>query len=239
MGEIKPGDSLAEKLSLALKARHLRLLAGDILVLKHKIVSKVEGQVVALRDVKPSPAARRWADSHGLDARVSHLALTQARRVVRQRNGVLITETRHGWICANSGVDVSNVDGGESAILLPVDADRSASRIHRGLKEKFGLSIPVIISDSFGRPWREGLADVAIGLAGMRAFRDYRGQHDRFGYSLRVSLEAVADELAGAAGLVCGKLAGVPACIIRGFAFPKGRGRAKDLIRPAARDLFR
>ena len=239
MGEIKPGYALVEKISLALKARRVRLIAGDILVLKHKIVSKAEGQVVALRAVKPSPAAKRWADSHELDARVSQLALDQAGRVVRQRNGVLITETRHGWICANSGVDVSNVDGGESAILLPMDADRSAAPIHRAMKKKFGISIPVIISDSFGRPWREGLTDVAIGLAGMRAFRDYRGLHDRFGYSLRVSLEAVADELAGVAGLVCGKLAGVPACIIRGFPFPKGRGRAKDLIRPAARDLFR
>jgi coenzyme F420-0:L-glutamate ligase/coenzyme F420-1:gamma-L-glutamate ligase len=170
---------------------------------------------------------------------VSELALAQARRIVRQRNGVLITQTRHGWICANSGVDVSNVDGGATAVLLPRDADRSAAHLHRVLKKKFGVHVPVIISDSFGRPWREGLTEVAIGIAGMSAFRDYRGQTDSFGYALRVSLEAVADELACVAGLVCGKLTGVPACIIRGFRYSGMRGRAKDLIRPAARDLFR
>lgn len=239
LGVIKPGDSIAQEVLSALKTHHLRLLAGDILVLKHKIVSKSEGRVVALRRVKPSRIALQWAQAHGLDPRVSHLALAEAKRIVRRRNGVLITETRHGWICANSGVDVSNVDGGQSAVLLPADADRSAAAIHRALKKKIGVSVPVIISDSFGRPWREGLTDVAIGLAGMRAFRDYRGMLDSSGYSLRVSLEAVADELAGVAGLVCGKLTGVPACIIRGFAFPRGRGSAKDLIRPAARDLFR
>jgi coenzyme F420-0:L-glutamate ligase / coenzyme F420-1:gamma-L-glutamate ligase len=239
MGEIKPGDLVPQKIFLALKSSRLRLLPGDILVLKHKIVSKAEGQVVALRDVKPSPSATRWAQAHFLDARVSHLALSQAKRIVRQRNGVLITETRHGWICANSGVDVSNVDGGTSAILLPHDADRSAAQIYRALKKKFGVAVPVIISDSFGRPWREGLTEVAIGLAGMRAFRDYRGQRDNFGYALRVSLEATADELACVAGLVCGKLTGVPACIIRGFHYSAGPGRARDLIRPAARDLFR
>ena len=239
MGAIVPSDSIVEKISAALKSHRLRLLVGDILVLKHKIVSKAEGRVVALGDVKASPAARRWAKAHDLDPRVSHLALAEARRIVRQRNGVLITETRHGWICANSGVDVSNVDGGKSAVLLPADADRSAANIRRGLKKKFRIGIPVIISDSFGRPWREGLTDVAIGVAGMSVFRDYRGRRDGFGYSLRVSLEAVADELAGVAGLVCGKLTGVPACIIRGFIFAEGRGSAKDLIRPAARDLFR
>jgi len=239
MGEVRPGDSIPEKIFEALRTRRLRLVAGDILVLKHKIVSKAEGQLVALKDVKPSRAAQRWARAHDLDARVSELALSQARRIVRQRNGVLITETRHGWICANSGVDVSNVDGGTSAVLLPKDADGSAAHIHRALKKKFRVHVPVIISDSFGRPWRDGLTEVAIGLAGMPAFRDYRGQRDRFGYSLRVSLEAVADELACVAGLVCGKLTGVPACIIRGFRYSGTRGRAKDLIRPAARDLFR
>ena len=239
MGAIHPGDSIPQKIVDALRARRLPLVAGDILVLKHKIVSKAEGQVVSLKSVKPSRSARRWAQAHGLDPRVSELALSQARRIVRRRNGVLITQTRHGWICANSGVDVSNVDGGASAVLLPKDADRSAAYIHRVLKKKFGAHVPVIISDSFGRPWREGLTEVAIGLAGMPAFRDYRGQHDRFGYALRVSLEAVADELACAAGVVCGKMTGVPACIIRGFRYSAVRGRAKDLIRPAARDLFR
>ncbi len=239
MGEIKPGDSIPEKIISTLEASRFRLRPGDILVVKHKIVSKSEGRVVALREVKPSRAAQRWAQRHGLDARVSQLALDQAQRVVRQRKGVLITETRQGWVCANSGVDVSNVDGGDSAVLLPKDADDSAAQIHRAIRKKTGLLVPVIISDSFGRPWREGLTEVAIGVAGMRAFRDYRGQRDRYGYPLRVSLEAVADELACVAGLVCGKLSGVPACIIRGFRFTVAPGTAKELIRPKERDLFR
>jgi coenzyme F420-0:L-glutamate ligase / coenzyme F420-1:gamma-L-glutamate ligase len=152
---------------------------------------------------------------------------------------VLITETRHGLICANSGVDVSNVDGGRHALLLPKDPDASAARLHREIKKRLRLSIPVIITDSFGRPWREGLTEVAIGVAGMQALHDYRGDQDPSGYSLRVSIEAVADELACAAGLVCGKLARTPACIVRGFKYRPARGRARDLIRPATTDLFR
>ena len=167
------------------------------------------------------------------------MALAESKRVVRRKRGVLITETRHGLICANSGVDVSNVDGGRHALLLPKDPDRSAAQLHRELKKRLNLSIPVIITDSFGRPWREGLTEVAIGVAGMKALHDYRGDRDPHGYPLRVTIEAVADELACAAGLVCGKLARTPACIIRGFHYRPGRGRAQDLIRPAATDLFR
>jgi coenzyme F420-0:L-glutamate ligase/coenzyme F420-1:gamma-L-glutamate ligase len=163
----------------------------------------------------------------------------ESRRVVRRKRGVLITETRHGLICANSGVDVSNVNGGGHALLLPKDPDRSAAQLHRALKKRLKLSIPVIITDSFGRPWREGLTEVAIGVAGMKALHDYRGDRDPHDYPLRVTIEAVADELACAAGLVCGKLARTPACIIRGFRYQPGRGRARDLIRSAATDLFR
>ena len=171
--------------------------------------------------------------------RVIELALSESKRVVRRKRGVLITETHHGFVCANSGVDVSNVDGGRHALLLPKDADASAARLHRALKKHFGLAIPVIVTDSFGRPWREGLTEVAIGIAGMKAVHDYRGQRDPHGYPLRVSIDAVPDELACAAGLVCGKLARTPACIIRGFRYQAGRGRARDLIRPARQDLFR
>jgi coenzyme F420-0:L-glutamate ligase/coenzyme F420-1:gamma-L-glutamate ligase len=153
--------------------------------------------------------------------------------------GVIIAETRQGFVCANSGVDLSNVDGGTSAVLLPRDPDRSARALHRSLKRKLGLSIPVIIADSFGRPWREGLCEVAIGAAGLRVLRDFRGQRDPYGYRLRVTVEAIADELASMAGLVCGKLSRAPACIIQGFPYQPGRGRARDLIRPPARDLFR
>jgi len=239
IAEVRPGDKLAAIILEALASQGTEPEAGDILVVTHKIVSKAEGQMVALDAVQPRPEARRWARAHGLDARVVELALREAVRVVRKRKGVLITETRHGFVCANSGVDVSNVDGGRSAVLLPRDPDRSARRLHRELKTRTGVAIPVIISDTFGRPWREGLAEVAIGMAGMKAFRDFRARRDPFGYRLRVSLEAVADELAAMAGLVCGKLSRVPACIIRGFAYEPGRGRARDLIRPPERDLFR
>jgi coenzyme F420-0:L-glutamate ligase / coenzyme F420-1:gamma-L-glutamate ligase len=237
--EIRPGDSLLEKLLSALSHPKRRLRTGDILVLKHKIVSKSEGQLVNLDSIRPSRNSRAWAHRYSLDARVTELALAQSRRVLRRRRGVLITETSHGFICANSGVDVSNVDGGRKALLLPKNADRSAARLHRALKKTLRLSIPVIISDSFGRPWREGLTEVAIGVAGMKALHDYRRRRDPHGYLLRVSVEAVADELACAAGLVCGKLARVPASIVRGFRYRPGRGSAHDLIRPVADDLFR
>jgi coenzyme F420-0:L-glutamate ligase/coenzyme F420-1:gamma-L-glutamate ligase len=165
--------------------------------------------------------------------------LEQSTRVVRRKHGVLITETRQGLVCANSGIDVSNVNGGRHALLLPADPDLSALELHRALKKRLKLSIPVLISDTFGRPWREGLTEVAIGIAGMKAIHDDRGKRDPSGYVLRVSLEAVADELACAAGLVCGKLTRTPACIIRGFPYRRARGTARELLRPAANDLFR
>jgi coenzyme F420-0:L-glutamate ligase/coenzyme F420-1:gamma-L-glutamate ligase len=237
--DIQPGDSLAEKFLQSLKRHKLSFLRGDILVIKHKIVSKAEGQLVALDQIKPTAASRAWARRYDLDARVIELVLRESRRIVRRQRGVLITETRHGFICANSGVDVSNVDGGRHALLLPRNPDRSAAQLHGNLKKLLRISIPVIISDSFGRPWREGLTEAAIGVAGMHALDDYRGHRDHHGYTLRASIEAVADELACAAGLVCGKLAGTPACIIRGFVYKPGKGNAHDLIRPAKNDLFR
>ena len=237
--EVHPGQSLPKLLLQAIKRQKHRLQQGDILIVKHKIVSKAEGQLVELRTIDPSPASRSWARRYGLDARVIELAIAQSRRVVRRRRGVLITETPHGLICANSAVDVSNVDGGHHALLLPKDPDRSALQIHAALKKTLHLSIPVIITDTFGRAWREGLTEVAIGVAGMKALHDYRGCRDAHNYKLRASIEADADQLACAAGLVCGKLTRTPACIIRGFAYQSGRGTARDLIRPAANDLFR
>jgi coenzyme F420-0:L-glutamate ligase/coenzyme F420-1:gamma-L-glutamate ligase len=237
--EIRPGDSIPEKLLATLRRTKLRLTRGDILVIKHKIVSKAEGQVVDLSSISPSTTSRAWGKRFGVDPRVTELALAHSKRVVRRKRGVLITETRHGFICANSGIDVSNVDGGRHALLLPTDPDDSAGDICRELKKHLKIAIPVIISDSFGRPWREGLTEVAIGVAGMKAMHDYRGKKDPHGYPLRVSIDAVADELACAAGLVCGKLARTPACIIRGFRYQPAPGRARDLIRPAAADLFR
>jgi len=237
--EIKTGDSLAEIIIQSLGEQNLAFESGDILVVKHKVVSKAEGRLVDLATIKPSAASVAWAKKYKLDGRVIEIALRESRAVIRRKNGVLITETRHGFICANSGVDVSNVDGGGHAVLLPADPDRSARELHRALKKRTALAIPVLITDSFGRAWREGLVDFCIGIAGMKALRDDRGHRDSHGYKLHASLEAIADELAAAAGLVCGKLNRTPACIIRGFRYEPAGGRTRDLLRPAASDLFR
>jgi len=237
--DIQPGDLLAEKLTASMRQRKIAFAPGDILVVKHKVVSKAEGRVIDLATIDPSNESIAWARKYKLDARVIELAMRESRAVIRRKNGVLITETQHGFICANSGVDVSNVDGGRHALLLPSDPDRSARKLHQELKKSTRLAIPVIITDTFGRPWREGLVDFCIGIAGMKALRDDRGQHDPHGYTLQASLEAIADELAAAAGLLCGKLNRTPACIIRGFTYEPARGRTHDLLRPTANDLFR
>ncbi len=237
--EIEPGDPLADKLLESLRALDVEFESGDILLVKHKIVSKAEGRIVDLATIRPSAASVAWAKKYYLDARLIELALQESRAVIRRKNGVLITETQHGFICANSGVDVSNVDGGRHALLLPADPDRSARKLHREIEKRTALAIPVLITDTFGRPWREGLVDFCVGIAGMKAVRDDRGRRDPYGYILHASLEAVADELACAAGLVCGKLNRMPACIVRGFRYERGRGRSRDLLRPEANDLFR
>jgi len=237
--EIKPGDSIADKLLQSLRRHKISFAPGDILLVKHKIVSKAEDCFVDLATINPSEGSIAWAKKYKLDPRVIELALRESRAVIRRKNGVLITETHHGFVCANSGVDVSNVDGGHHALLLPADPERSARKLHRELKQRTGIAIPVVITDTFGRPWREGLVDFCIGIAGMKVLRDDRGRRDPHGYTLQASLEAVADELACAAALVCGKLNRTPACIIRGFPYEPGRGRARDLLRPKANDLFR
>lgn len=237
--EIHPEDLIADQLLEATRRNRLKFQAGDILVVKHKIISKAEGCLVRLDTIDPSPASIAWGKQYQLDPRVIELALRESRSVIRCQNGVLITETHHGFLCANSGVDVSNVSGGNYAALLPEDSDRSAANLRRELKKRTGLAIPVIISDSFGRPWREGLVDFAIGIAGLKPLRDDRGHRDPHGYKLKASIEAVADELAAAAGLVCGKLNRTPACIIRGFKYEPGAGIVKNLLRPASADLFR
>ena len=238
-GEIQTGDSLPEKLLAAMRRQRLRLRSGDILVVKHKIVSKSEGRMVDLETVKPSAESIAWAKKYNLDARVVELALRESRSIIRRQNGVLITETRHGFLCANSGIDVSNVDGGRHAVLLPESPDRSAATLRREFKKRTGAAVAVIITDSFGRPWREGLTEFAIGISGMKPLRDDRGRRDLYGYKLQASVEAVADELACAAGLVCGKLNRVPACIVRGFRYEAEVGGVRHLLRPAGNDLFR
>jgi len=236
---IKAGDDLVELIASSLKRNGVEPRARDVLVVAQKIVSKAEGRMVDLATIQPSPESIAWAKKYKLDARVIELALRESRAVIRRKNGVLITETQHGFICANSGVDVSNVDGGKHALLLPIDPDRSARKVQREIKKQTGIDIPVLITDTFGRPWREGLVDFCIGIAGMKPLRDDRGCHDPYGYLLHASLEAIADELAAAAGLVCGKLNRTPACIVRGFTHEPARGGARDLLRSEADDLFR
>jgi coenzyme F420-0:L-glutamate ligase / coenzyme F420-1:gamma-L-glutamate ligase len=238
-GEIEADDSILGALLDSLHRVNRKFQPGDILVMKHKLVSKAEGEIVNLSTIRPSRTSLAWARKYRLDARVIELALRESRSVIRRKNGVLITETRHGFLCANSGVDVSNVDGGRHAVLLPRDPDGSARKLHRELKRRTGLSIPVLITDSFGRPWREGLVDFCIGIAGMKSLRDERGRRDPHGYRLHASVEAIADELAAAAGMVCGKLNRTPACIVRGLRYEAGTGRTRDLLRKQKNDLFR
>ncbi len=238
MPEIVPGDDLAGLIIDAVARRSLSIEHGNIFVVAQKIVSKSEGQIVELDSIAPSKRAVRWAAKHRKDARVIELALWQAKRIVRMEKGVLIAETHHGFICANAGVDTSNTAEG-TAVLLPENPDHSARRLKTKLAKQFGVSVAVLISDTFGRPWREGLVNVALGVAGIDALVDYRGKRDASGKALRATILAVADELASAAELVMGKSNAIPVALIRGVALPQRLGSGRDLIRPVERDLFR
>jgi coenzyme F420-0:L-glutamate ligase/coenzyme F420-1:gamma-L-glutamate ligase len=239
IGEIAPGDDLASIMLMALERQALALADGDVLVVTQKIVSKAEGRIVNPDGVEPSHMARMVAAQGHKDARYYEVVLRESRRIVRMDRGVLITETPHGLICANAGVDESNVDGGRSVTLLPIDSDASAAALRATLRERCGATVAVIISDTFGRPWREGQVNVAIGVAGMAPLADYAGQPDTYGYMMRASIIAVADELASAAELVMGKIDAAPVAIIRGYAYTPAEGSAKQLIRAPEKDLFR
>lgn len=239
MPEVRTGDDLAALILEAARGQGADIEDGDVLVVTQKVVSKAEGRLVDLRQVEPSPHARELAAQTGKDARLVEVILRESRRIVRQEGGVIICETKHGFVCANAGVDTSNVGGGMVS-LLPQNPDQSAERIRAAIQEsKAGASVAVIVSDTFGRPWREGHTNVAIGVAGMSPIKGYVGQRDPHGYVLRVSTMAVADELAAAAELVMGKLSRVPVAIVRGFDYQRAEGSAQELIRPAERDLFR
>ena len=227
--EIEEGDDLARLLADA-AARMGGFETGDILVVAQKAVSKVEGRVVALADIEPSEEARAHAGDG--DPRHVEVILRETARVVRSRPPLVIAETRHGFVCASAGVDASNAPGADTVVLLPVDPDASARALHERLK------VAVIVSDSFGRPFRHGTTDVAIGVAGLPPLRDLRGTRDRSGYELKTTQIAVADEIAGAAELVMGKAAGIPAAIVRGLQL-EGDGSARELVMPPDRDLFR
>lgn len=239
MPEVRPGDDLASVILGAAQRQGLALEDGDVVVVTQKIVSKAEGRIVALDTVDPGPFARQIAEQWEKDARVVEIVLRESARIVRMDHGVMICETKHGLICANAGVDSSNVEQLGTVSLLPDDPDTSAEAIRKRIEEAAGVSLAVIITDTFGRPWREGHVNFAIGVAGMRPLLDYMGQTDPAGYELRVTRMAVADELAAAAELAQGKLDRVPAAVVRGYAYPRGCGTAKELLRDPERDLFR
>ncbi len=236
--EIHRGDDLAGLVVQAARAQETPLEAGDLLVVSQKIVSKTEGRIVSLASVVPSREAAEIAEEIGRDPRLVEVILRESRRVVRKAPGVLIVETHHGWICANAGVDQSNVDV-ETACLLPEDSDRSARQLRERFRGLTGHDLGIIIADTFGRPWREGLTNVAIGVAGLEPIKSYLGEKDPAGYVLQATILAVADELASAAEPVMGKLDRIPVVIIRGLDWPRGETGSRALIRDPARDLFR
>jgi coenzyme F420-0:L-glutamate ligase/coenzyme F420-1:gamma-L-glutamate ligase len=241
--EIRIRDDLGAILGDALERTPgaLPLTERDVLVVTQKVVSKAEGAIVDLTGIVPGADAVEFAERYGRDARQVQVVLDEARRVVRMEEGVLITETPHGFVCANGGVDASNVgpDSGSLVTLLPRDPDASAAGIRAAIRERFGVDVPVIVSDSFGRPWRWGIVDVAIGVSGLLPLDDLRGVPDADGRVMRSTVRAVADELASAAELGLGKTAGRPAAIVRGAEFSRGQGSIRDVVMPALNDLFR
>ena len=238
IGEVRRGDDIAALIVEAAARQSTPVLAGDLLVIGQKIVSKAEGRVVKLADVTPSPIAIAMAPALGKEPPLVEVILRESRRVVRMAQGVIITETHHGWVCANAGVDQSNVDA-DTVALLPEDSDRSARGVRDRVRTLTGLDVLVIITDTFGRPWREGLTNIAIGVAGFAPLRSYLGERDPAGRPLQATILALADELAGAAEPVMGKLDRIPAAIVRGLTLSAAEEGSKPLVREPARDLFR
>ena len=237
--QIKPGDDLPAILLKAIDDAKVGLKDGDILVMCQKIVSKAEGAVVDLRTVTPSPFAIQIADMWEKDPRMVEVVLTESSRIVRMKNGVVITESKHGWVCANSGVDASNTIADDIVILLPEDPDASARQIRLTIEQQRHIAMGVIITDTFGRPWRDGLVEFALGVSGLDPLDDQRGEEDLQGRELHHTVIAVADELAAAAGLLMEKSAAMPAVLIRGYRFKPADVGSEALKRPADADLFR
>jgi coenzyme F420-0:L-glutamate ligase/coenzyme F420-1:gamma-L-glutamate ligase len=240
--EVVPGNDLGALLGAAIERTPgvLPLVESDVLVVTQKIVSKAEGALVDLTTVEPRPEAVEYGERWDRDPRQIEVVLREARRVVRMERGVLITETPHGFVCANGGVDASNVGpaSGSVVTLLPVDPDASAARIRTALRDRFGVDVAVLVSDSFGRPWRWGIVDVAIGVSGLAPIEDLRGSPDHDGRIMRSTVRATADELASAAELAFGKTAARPAAIVRGANPVRGEGSIRDLLMPREFDLF-
>ena len=237
--EIHPGDDLAHLIAEAVRREGLAPCRGTVLVAAQKIVSKAEGAIVDLGTITPSPRAVSFAQDHDKDPRLVELVLRQSKRIVRMERGILIVETHHGFICANAGVDRSNVPGDDHAAVLPQDPDRSAANLREGLRERLGIDLAVVVSDTFGRPWRRGQVNVALGVAGFDALKDARGGRDRQGRPLTATVPATADEIAAAAGLLMTKDAGRPLVFVEGLRLEPAEGTAQDLLREPQQDLFR
>lgn len=235
---IQNGDDLGRIIASAAEKQGVGVRDGDVIVVTQKIVSKAEGRLVDLEEVEPSEFAKEIAARTDRDPRHVEVILRESSRIVKMKRQVLIVETKHGFVSANAGVDRSNVQEG-LICLLPEDPNESARKIRDRIRELTGRQVAVIVTDTWGRPWRLGQVDFAIGVAGMSPFRDYRGETDMFGYELSVTNIAVADELASAAELAKGKLKNIPAVIIRGYDYPMEEGSARDMVRPLEEDLFR
>ena len=238
MKEVAIGQDVAQLIIDACMKRGISIKNHDVLVITHKIISKAEGRVLELSAVTPSIFAKKAGAHIGKDPRQVEVILTESRRLVKMVRGLIIAETSHGFVCANAGVDQSNVDLGK-IVLLPKRPDESARKIRDRIREELKAEVAVIIYDTFGRPWREGQVDVAIGLSGIEPFADYRGKTDQYGYNLKATVICVADELASAAELCMNKLDRVPVALIRGYPFTKGEVSARQLARKPSRDLFR
>ena len=234
--EVRPGDDLVAMLCAARPA----LEPGDILIVTQKIVSKAEGRLVRLDSVRPTARALEIAEAMEKDPALVELVLQESQELIRQERGVLVSRTHHGFVCANAGIDLSNVDGGDTACLLPKDPDSSARRLYQGLRERLGFAVPVLISDSFGRPWRQGITNITLGSFGLEPLLDYRGQRDAAGLEMKATVTAVADSLAAATELVVGKSTGAGASIVRGYDFvPSETAGFASTLRPWPQCFFR
>ena len=240
MPELNPGDDLPALMMDAADAQNTPIQEADILVVTQKIISKVEGKVMSIEEVEASPFALTITEGHRRDPRHTEMILREARRIVRMERGVIIAETKHGFFCANAGIDASNIPGDKTIALLPDDSDASARNIRDAVQTRLGINIAVIVSDTFGRPWRNGAANCAIGVAGIDPLLDYVGSLDAYGNILHTTQIAIADELAAAAELVTGKALGIPVSIIRGYQFqPTENANIQRLLRNNEKDLFR
>jgi coenzyme F420-0:L-glutamate ligase/coenzyme F420-1:gamma-L-glutamate ligase len=237
--EISRGDDLGKVIIESSRRQSIRIRDNDIIVITHKIISKAEGRVIDLNSITPSKFALKVGRHIAKDPRLVEAILSQSRRLVKMVKGLIISETSHGFVCANAGVDQSNVRIG-NVVLLPANPDRSAQKIRSTLRHETGKQVAVIISDTFGRPWREGQVDVAVGIAGLEPFADYRGMQDQYGYDLKATVICVADEIASAAELCMNKLDRVPVAIVRGYKFKRAEDvSSRSLARKPSRDLFR